>query len=458
MDRTTRNDHNIHTEPTLSSSPPPLSPPQIGHLVADCPRKKAADSRKRQEKDRRERQGQDRVRERQRSTSEQEQGRRPGNVVYTHRQQKEKIKSLEKWKKKNGSLAKEEEELLRELTSRARMGGKKERKKRKEEEAEEMQKKSFETAVKKVGSEVKHVEKAILSPLQNKKPKEISENKGKLEEQQIAHNKSSGKAVMNDVADKDVEKLKRLKQKIPEDKPHQAMSRKSSESSMWPLQGGEEDGNSKMLNKPTVQENLNNIRLRKEMKKQASILDAKSPRKTKERSQEKNTDTIKEFKKKQSRKEKLEQEKVEESVTLTGKEKQRVKVKGKGTVKAPAEEAVRVSDPDTFDYNTVKRRVVAAGGLDYFAPLASGGDGATRVASGGVGARVASEPTEQKDTVEKEETALGMNRKEKRKVKVKANREKKNDKKRDKSLITIAETYLHVKDCQDAERKFHTQN
>ena len=439
--------HGIQTEPTLSSSPP-LSPPQIGHLVADCPRKKAADSRKRQEKDRRERQGQDRVRERQRSNSEQEQGRRPGNVVYTHRQQKEKIKSLEKWKKKNGSLAKEEEELLRELMSKARLGGKKERKKRKEEEAEEMQKKSFETAVKNVGSEVKHVEKATLSPLQNKKLKEVSENKGKQEEQQIAQNKSFGKAVMNDVSDKDVEKLKRLKKEIPEDKLHQATSRKSSESSMWPVQEGDEGGNSNMLNKPTVQESLNNIRLRKEMKKQASILDAKSPRKPKERSQEKNTDTIKEFRKKQSKKEKQEQEKVEESVTLTGKEKQKVKVKGKGTVKATVEEAVRVSDPDTFDYNTVKRRVVEAGGLDYFAPLASGGDGA----------RVASEPTEQKDTVEKDEIALGMNRKEKRKLKVKANREKKNDKKRDKSLTTIAENYLHVKDCQDAERKFHTQN
>ena len=33
--------------------------PQIGHLVADCPRKKAADNRKRQEKDRRERQNQE---------------------------------------------------------------------------------------------------------------------------------------------------------------------------------------------------------------------------------------------------------------------------------------------------------------------------------------------------------------------------------------------------------------
>ena len=32
---------------------------QIGHLVADCPRKKAADNRKRQEKDRRERQNQE---------------------------------------------------------------------------------------------------------------------------------------------------------------------------------------------------------------------------------------------------------------------------------------------------------------------------------------------------------------------------------------------------------------
>merc|ERR1719507_1244245 len=62
---------------------------KIGHLVADCPRKKAADNRKRQEKDRRERQNQesqrtedqskrkdrqsqDRVRERQRTMSEQE--------------------------------------------------------------------------------------------------------------------------------------------------------------------------------------------------------------------------------------------------------------------------------------------------------------------------------------------------------------------------------------------------
>ena len=420
--------------------------------MADCPRKKAADVRKRQEKDRRERQGQDRVRERQRSTGEQEQGqgRRPGNVVYTHRQQKEKIKSLEKWKMKNGSLSKNEEELLRDLTSKARMGGKKERKKRKEEEAEETQKKSFETAVKNVGSEVKHVEKATLSPLQNKKPEKELEDKGQLEEQLLARNKLFEKAVMNEASDKDVEKLKKLKKEIKVDKPHQAVSRKSSESSQWPVQEGEEDGNSKMLNKPTVQESLNNIRLRKEMKKQASILDAKSPRKTKERSQEKNTDTIKDFRKKQAKKEKQEQEKLEESVNLTGKEKQRVKVKekGKGTVKDKVAEAVRVSDPDTFDYNTVKRKEVAAGGLNYFAPLAIREDGA----------KVASQPSEQKDTAQKDETTLGKNRKEKRKVKVKANREKKNDKKRDKSLIAIVENYLHVKECQDAETKLHTEN
>ena len=63
---------------------------QIGHLVADCPRKKAADNRKRQEKDRRERQNQEAQR-----TEDQSSGKR------RDRQSQDRVRD---WWKKNGAL------------------------------------------------------------------------------------------------------------------------------------------------------------------------------------------------------------------------------------------------------------------------------------------------------------------------------------------------------------------
>merc|ERR1719341_1578260 len=155
---------------------------KIGRLVADCPRKKAADNRKRQEKDRRERQNQeaqrtddqssgkrrdrqsqDRVRERQRTMSEHErreaaaEAKKKGEKYeaggFTKAQLKTKIRSLEKWKRKNGKLSEEEQKLLIHLNSLEKKQRAGEKSKRELEQSEH-QRRMFEEAVKNVGADM----------------------------------------------------------------------------------------------------------------------------------------------------------------------------------------------------------------------------------------------------------------------------------------------------------------
>merc|ERR1711971_1426080 len=173
----------------LTDGPPPndrgcRACGKIGHLVADCPRKKVADNRKRQEKDRRERQNQqesrerqnqqelqrtddqsagkrrdrqsqDRVRDRQRTMSEQEteQKRREAAGGFSKAQVKTKIKSLEKWKRKNGKLSEEDQKLLIQLNSLEKKQRVEEKGKRDLEQSE-LQRRMFEEAVKNVGGDV----------------------------------------------------------------------------------------------------------------------------------------------------------------------------------------------------------------------------------------------------------------------------------------------------------------
>ena len=66
---------------------------QIGHLVADCPRKKAADNRKRQEKDRRERQNQEDRRERQNQENQRQNHNEQSSGKKRDRQSQDRVKS-----------------------------------------------------------------------------------------------------------------------------------------------------------------------------------------------------------------------------------------------------------------------------------------------------------------------------------------------------------------------------
>ena len=378
--------------------------------MADCPRKKAADNRKRQEKDRRERQSQDRVRERLRSTGEQEgEQRRPrdqnsGNTGaqgprYGLKQIKEKIKSLEKWKRKKGKLSEEDQRLLQDLTSKANDLGEKEKKK-KEKQADAVQKELFEAAVKEAGMNITYVEK--------------EENVPKMMEDVAKKKKRTKKILKKDMVEENVPTThKHEKEELPEG-----------------------------VFKPTVEESLINNKARKEMKKQSSMPTMKPKKKIKGKdgqsktgsivvnnvmvhAMEQNTDTIKQWRKKQAKNEK-EKEKAQE--------------------KEPG-----VDRSEDFDYNMVERVNVEAGTLDYFAPLPV----KTKEKP-----EVYTDPKAKVDSEMKAEAKTEMKTKQE-KSKKKTRKHKSYDAtsniKCDMELLKIAQNFSLIKMCQEAETKSKCQ-
>jgi hypothetical protein len=377
--------------------------------VADCPRKKAAETRRRADKERWERQGQDRAREQLGRRAEQE--RRAGNShsegrAYTHKQIKEKIKSLEKWRRKNGSLSAEDGQLLGELSDKVREMGVK-AKKEKEVEEDELQKKSFEAAVNNAGTEVMDVQKATAeSPVAPGK-----HAKKKMRDARILENiKATNKAK------EPMDQLRFPKESCADNG----------------YVDNEVDSKEEASNKPSVQESLNKIKIRKELKKQASIQDAKSfrsPRKSQGSTNENKPDTIKQFRKKQDRKEREDKEKEKKSMS-----------------KDNSKECD--TDPDSLDYNTIQRREVLPGTVDYYAPL-------TRKNSQSTAIENKSEQKQLEDLNRSRLEENKQNRKERRKTKMKGNKEKKKSIQGDESLIHVAETYLVLKACQEAEAKYN---
>ena len=382
--------------------------------MADCPRKKAADNRKRQEKDRRERQSQDRVRERLRSTGEQDgEQRRPrdqnsGNAGaqgprYGLKQMKEKIRSLEKWKRKKGNLSEEDQKLLQDLISKANGMGEKEKKK-KDKQVDAVKKELFEAAVKEAGVNITYVEKAEDVP-------EVIESVSKKK-------KRTKKSPKKDM--------------VEENTPTTPKHEKEEE-----LPEG--------VYKPTVEESLKNNKDRKEMKKQASMPTVRPKKKTKGKDgqsktdnivvnsgmvhvMEQNTDTIKQWRKKQAKKEK--------------------------EMEIAQEKKPSVDGSEDFDYNQVERVNVEAGTLDYFAPLP---------------VKTKEKPEVNTDT--KAEIDSKMKAVVKTEVKTKQKKSKKNHETRkqkssdatsnikcDMELLKIAQNYSLMKMCQEAETKSKCQN
>ena len=422
--------------------------------MADCPRKKAADSRKRQEKDRRERQEKE-ARSRTRSVGEQqperEQGQErrrtrteiPGTVLghheYTSKQQKIKLRSLEKLKRKSRTLSKEDEELLVVLKIKVE--------KEKKDSDDDKRKKLFEMAVKNAGAEVQYVGEA--SDTGKVTPKEKRKNRTDLMKQLKLKNKEES---LTQEVDNMVQGLK-LEDSPNKGKKFKKAAQTNTSSFLkfptFPRQEDDtdEDDEVEVLSKPSVLESLQKIQIRKEMRKQASIIDAKSPKKSlwKRAQEEEHADTIKEFRKKQLRKERQDKEKdKKKSIKADEIVKQKIE-------KEQKKEAKLDQDIEDFDYNQVQATVVAPGTLNYFSPLPSKG-------------KIVDILSETEDEEQKEQDNLAeLNRsrleessqkkKERRKVKVKANRERKSDIKKDAGLLQIAENYLLIKSCHDAEVK-----
>jgi len=171
---------------------------KIGHLVADCPRKKAADQRKKQAKDRQRslseqpevgKQGGDGA-GRNRTRSEIPQPGNKGGMVgmssdirfrerglgvqkeesTPEKGDREKIKNLEKKRRKNGKLSKDENKLLYDLCKRIKDA------KKSELDSSEVVNKSFEKAVKNVSVDVMNVETTRPRFIKKEKKDEMDED------------------------------------------------------------------------------------------------------------------------------------------------------------------------------------------------------------------------------------------------------------------------------------------
>jgi len=410
------------------------------------------DNRKRQEKDRRERQNQesqrtddqssgkrrdrqsqDRVRERQRTMSEQE--RRDTAGGFTKGQIKTKIKSLEKWKRKNGKLSEEDQKLLIQLNSLEKKQRVEEKSKRELEQSEH-QRRMFEEAVKNAGADV--------FALGASKPVEMDK-----EAEQDNSVETPEKATNN--------KKKKAQKTLTQSQ------RNDNQSLQTELTFPKcEDAAEETSTKPSVQDSLNRIKERNEMKKKMSLDSLKSKKLGKESKRNSQQQEIKEKKKVLS-------EKAITSLSVQPEKKGKVKLRGKKkkATKGEEEEGERVkpeadsfdlkkkatkekeegerveSRVDSFDYNQLMPVEVEAGAVNYFAPLLLKKE---KTADG--------KPTSSQAV----KTCITDRKGRKSKKAEYLERNSHRFIKGDFQLMAFAQDYLHIKDCEEAESKFRRLN
>merc|ERR1719270_2642463 len=209
----------------------------------------------------------------------------------------------------------------------------------------------------------------------------------------------------------------------------------------------EEEGS---LSKPSVQDSLDKIKLRNEMRKKISLESAKS---NKTKQQQSRSDAAQLETKSKKEKTKLEKETLPEKDITKVEKKGKVKKRGKKK-KATKEDEDEEDDKDVknveFDYNQVVPIEVEAGTVDYFAPL------------------LLKKENRQSET--KTETPTKPISKVKMNItgKVGKSRSKKKEEylernshrfiKGDYQLMAFAEDYLHIKELEDAESKFRRLN
>ena len=339
---------------------------------------------------------------------------------------KAKIKSLEKWKRKNGKLSEADQKLLLELSSQEQKQ-RVEEKQKKDLDQSKLQQWMFEEAVKNVGADVSSVEHS--SVFETVKEDEKVETQAKpAKRTKTPTGKTS--AVVN--------RNKSLRTEL-----------------IFPMvdKGSEvEEGSS---SKPSVQDSLDKIKLRNEMRKKTSLESAKS---NKTKQQQSKSDTAQLETKLKKEKTKLEKTKLEKE-TLPEKDITKVEKKGKvkkrgKKKKATKEDEDEEDDKDVknveFDYNQVVPIEVEAGTVDYFAPL------------------LLKKENRQSET--KTETPTKPISKVKTNItgKVGKSRSKKKEEylernshrfiKGDYQLMAFAEDYLHIKELEDAESKFRRLN
>ena len=360
---------------------------------------------------------------------------------FSKAQVKTKIKSLEKWKRKNGKLSELDQNLLLELKSldkKQRI----EEKSKKDLEQSEHQRKMFEEAVKNVGADVSTLELPKVIQLEDE-----AEDEKNVEIQPKANKK------------KNTSKTKTA--------PGLNENQSSRMELVFPAGEGTEEG---AFSKPSVQESLNKIKLRNEMKKKMSLdsLKSKKTKPTKESQkattkvektkgkgvQAKESDS-KEFKTKVA-KEALPDTAIT-SLFVLPKKKGKVKLRGKkkkASQEEDCDESTK-SSVDNFDYNQVMPLEVEAGTLNYFAPLQCNAllpklenKTSTDAASGKPITKCVSQSKE----------AVKTDKRGKRKKEEYLERNSHRFIKGDFQLMAFAQDFLHIKECEEAESNFRRLN
>jgi len=201
--------------------------------------------------------------------------------------------------------------------------------------------------------------------------------------------------------------------------------------------------------KPSVQESLDKIKLRNEMRKKISLESAKS---NKAKQQQSSSDAAQLVTKLKKEKTKLEKESLPGKIITKGEKKGKVKKRGKK--KKAIKEDVEEYDNDVknveFDYNQVVPIEVEAGTVDYFAPLLlkkENSQSETKTET----------PTKPISKVKTNITGkVGKSRNKKKEEYLERNSHR--FIKGDYQLMAFAEDYLHIKELEDAESKFRRLN
>ena len=299
-------------------------------------------------------------------------------------------------------------------------------KNKRELEQSELQRRMFEEAVKNVGADV--------SALENPKPNGL-----KKEADQ----------------DKSVETQPKStkKKKTPRTKtvPVQNENKSLRTELKFPTGDVAEDEAS---TKPSVQDSLNKIKLRNEMKKKMSLESLKS-KKMGKGVQSKESRSNSQKSETRVEKKKVLPEKAITSQFAQPEKKGKVKLRGKKKKAAKEEEkedeGESINDSvDSFDYNQVMPIEVEAGTVNYFAPLLPKKAKITDVSNGkSITNKCASQD---KQAVKTD----GKGKKSKKEEYLERNSHR--FIKGDYPLMALAQDYLHIKDCEEAESKFRRLN
>ena len=202
--------------------------------------------------------------------------------------------------------------------------------------------------------------------------------------------------------------------------------------------------------KPSVQDSLNKIKLRNEMKKKMSLESLKS-KKMGKGVQSKESRSNSQKSETRVDKKKVLPEKAITSQFAQAEKKGKVKLRGKKKKAAKEDkESESVKDSaDSFDYNQVMPIEVVAGTVNYFAPLLLKKEKKADVSNG------KPSTSQDKQTV-KTGIADGKGKKSKKAEYLERNSHR--FIKGDYQLMAFAQDYLHIKDCEEAESKFRRLN